>query len=112
MQIKFRWKTNGSNTGQCPALYEVICSAGGFVVQGKRTELPGTVAVNTDVLERLPGFSLNRCEPSAITIGEPGWYLVSGEQLDIGDEAWQVVQDLADDETAVHVPAAIFGLVS
>jgi hypothetical protein len=35
MQIKFMWKTGGSNTGNCPALYS---TDGGYVVQGKRLD--------------------------------------------------------------------------
>jgi hypothetical protein len=32
MQIKFMWKDEGSNVGNCPAMYE---TDGGYVVQGK-----------------------------------------------------------------------------
>lgn len=31
MKIRFMWKDTGSNTGNCPALYE---APGGYVVQG------------------------------------------------------------------------------
>lgn len=36
MEIKFMWKTGGSNTGNCPARYEVTSAEGGYVIQGKR----------------------------------------------------------------------------
>jgi len=32
MKIMFMWKDTGSNTGNCPAIYE---APGGYVVQGK-----------------------------------------------------------------------------
>ena len=32
MKIKFLWKDSGSNTGNCPAMYE---APGGYVIQGK-----------------------------------------------------------------------------
>jgi hypothetical protein len=32
MKIKFMWKDEGSNVGNCPAMYE---ADGGYVVQGK-----------------------------------------------------------------------------
>lgn len=32
MKIRFMWKDSGSNTGNCPAMYE---APGGYVVQGK-----------------------------------------------------------------------------
>ena len=32
MKIKFMWKDSGSNTGNCPAMYE---APGGYVIQGK-----------------------------------------------------------------------------
>ena len=32
MKIRFMWKDEGSNTGNCPALYE---APGGYVLQGK-----------------------------------------------------------------------------
>lgn len=44
-QLDFMWKTNGSNTGNCPALYKVD---GGYVVQGK-TLGDGTVAKLRDL---------------------------------------------------------------
>ena len=35
MKIKFMWKDAGSNTGNCPAIYE---APGGYVVQGVTTD--------------------------------------------------------------------------
>ena len=32
MKIKYLWKDSGSNTGNCPAMYE---APGGYVIQGK-----------------------------------------------------------------------------
>jgi hypothetical protein len=32
MQLKFMWKDDASNVGNCPAMYE---APGGYVVQGK-----------------------------------------------------------------------------
>ncbi len=62
MTIEFMWKTDSSNTGNCPALYR---ADGGFVVQGKRLSEEDTaklrdldagetgVWVPADVLDRL-----------------------------------------------------------
>lgn len=58
MHLRFLWKTDQSNTGQCPALYEV---EGGYVVQGRQ--------LDTDARAQL--------------------------------------QDLADDEDAIWVPADV-----
>ena len=61
-QLDFMWKTDGSNTGNCPALYKVD---GGYVVQGKTLGRgtaarlrdlgadEGAVFVPGDVLDRL-----------------------------------------------------------
>jgi hypothetical protein len=36
MELRFMYKTRDSNIGNCPAMYEVTSSEGGYVVQGKR----------------------------------------------------------------------------
>jgi hypothetical protein len=36
MELRFMFKTVGSNIGNCPARYEVTSGEGGYVVQGKR----------------------------------------------------------------------------
>lgn len=63
MRLRFLWKDSGSDTGQCPALYEV---EGGYVVQGKTLDAADTaqlrdladdetaVFVPANVLDRLP----------------------------------------------------------
>lgn len=65
MQITFRWKTDTSGGGGCPALYD---APGGFVVQGvklddeTRAQLrqladdEDAVFVPADVLDRLKGL--------------------------------------------------------
>ena len=35
MHIEFMWKTEGSNTGNCPARYRVTSAEGGYVIQGR-----------------------------------------------------------------------------
>jgi hypothetical protein len=66
MQIKYLWKTSGSNTGNCPAMYE---APGGYVVQGKMLDgetraqlrdLGGdetAVFVPADVIDRIRGMA-------------------------------------------------------
>ena len=65
MQIQFMWKTNGSATGNCPALYK---APGGYVVQGKVLDAEtkaqlrqfgsdeDAVFVPADVIERIKGL--------------------------------------------------------
>jgi hypothetical protein len=65
MKIRFMWKTSGSATGNCPALY---AAPGGYVVQGKvldaetRAKLrqlgsdEDGVFVPADVIERIKGL--------------------------------------------------------
>ena len=36
MEIEFMWKTSGSVTGNCPAMYKVTDATGGYVIQGKK----------------------------------------------------------------------------
>jgi hypothetical protein len=48
MRIKFMWKTGDSNTGNCPARYEVTSAEGGYVIQGKRID-PATRAQLRDL---------------------------------------------------------------
>jgi hypothetical protein len=65
VKIKFMWKDEGSNTGNCPAIYE---APGGYVVQGvalddeTRAQLRDlgdsetAVFVPANVLDRLRGL--------------------------------------------------------
>jgi hypothetical protein len=39
MELRFMYKTQDSNIGNCPAMYEVTSAEGGYVVQGKRLGL-------------------------------------------------------------------------
>jgi len=36
VEIEFMWKTDGSNVGNCPALYRAV--PGGYIVQGKKLD--------------------------------------------------------------------------
>jgi len=66
MKIKFMWKDSGSNTGNCPAMYE---APGGYVIQGKmlddetRTQLRDlgggetAVFVPANVIDRIRGMA-------------------------------------------------------
>lgn len=65
MQLKFMWKDDASNVGNCPAMYE---APGGYVVQGKaldagtRAQLrdlggdEDAVFVPADVIDRIRGL--------------------------------------------------------
>lgn len=99
MQLKFMWKDDASNTGNCPAVYE---ADGGYVVQGKILGLSATaVYCPANVIDRL---GLDVAGMRAI---EPvrGGYIVHGQLIDAGARAQ--LRDLDDDETAVFVPVTV-----
>ena len=72
-------------------------SGGGHVIQGK-TRPDGSIWTPADVIDRLPPGAIGTA-----TADDAGDYIVTGSPIVDPDEINQLV-DLADDESAVHVP--------
>ncbi|SNY88080.1 hypothetical protein SAMN04244553_5042 [Nocardia amikacinitolerans] len=96
MRLQFLGK-GGSGQGQCPTLYAT--DQGSYLVQGWRTDSPGSVEI--------PHLLLGFAEPdtfvgATMTDTGRGTFILSGRPVADAETLTQLV--LADDETAIEVP--------
>jgi len=96
MRLTFLGK-GGSGTNDCPTLYATDQSS--FLVQGWRTDTPGTV----EIPHLLTGFAEPRTYiGTPLTDTSRGTFLLSGRP--ITDTGTLSQLKLADDETVIEVP--------